>query len=200
MGEAVADFHIAASDFSLRRRNDLSIDGWRHLLEASLKSKGAVSPDLAAELTTELNTLENAWPVGLPTGIIHADLFPDNVFFERDRLTGMIDFYFACADYFAYELAICLNAWCFEEDGGFNISKARSLLRGYQRRRPLSDDELSALPILTRGAAFRFLMTRLHDWLNTPPNALVSPKNPMEYLGKLRFHRRVRGPEGYGLI
>lgn len=199
VGEALARLHLAAVDFPMRRSNDLSVAGWRPLLETCLAAGDAVATELARELADELDVLERRWPDGLPAGIIHADLFPDNVFFEGERLSGLIDFYFACSDLLAYDLAICLNAWCFEPDLSFNVTKARRLLWGYQSCRTLSAGELTALPILARGAALRFLLTRLHDWLQTPKDALVSPKNPSEYLNKLRFHRRVRGPDGYGL-
>ena len=151
------------------------------------------------ECIDEIAALAAAWPGDLPTGIIHADLFPDNVFFDGPRVSGIIDFYFACTDALAYDLAIALNAWCFEPDGAFNVTKARRLTAAYDARRPLTPAERQALPLLARGAALRFLLTRLYDWLNTPPNALVTPKNPMEYLQKLRFHRAVPGPAGYGL-
>ncbi len=199
LGDALACMHLAAKGFPMRRSNDLSVAGWRPLLAASLKRRDAVSPDLTAELTGELELLESRWPAGLAAGVIHADLFPDNVFFEGERLTGIIDFYFACDDLLAYDLAICLNAWCFERDDSFNVTKARRMLEAYARRRPLADAEIRALPILARGAALRFLLTRLYDWLHTPKDALVSPKNPLEYVKKLRFHRGLRGPEGYGL-
>ena len=138
---------------------------------------------------------------GIPQRLrpIHADLFPDNVFFRDQRLTGLIDFYFACNDAFAYDLAICLNAWCFEVDGAFNITKARHMLASYRNVRPLSDGELEALPLLARGAALRFLLTRLYDWQNQVEGALVKPKDPLEYLEKLRFHQGVSGPGAYGL-
>lgn len=199
VGEALAGMHLAAADFPMRRANDLSVGGWRPLFETCRAAGDAVAPELERELADELDMLERCWPAALPAGIIHADLFPDNVFFEGERLSGLIDFYFACSDLLAYDVAICLNAWCFEADLSFNVSKARRLLQGYQTRRALSAAELAALPILARGAALRFLLTRLHDWLKTPKGALVTPKNPSEYLAKLRFHRRVRGPGGYGL-
>jgi len=122
-------------------------------------------------------------------GVIHADLFPDNVFFQDDRVTGVIDFYFACDDLLAYDLAICLNAWCFEADFSFNITKGRAMLRSYEAVRPLSADERAALPVLCRGAAIRFLLTRLYDWVNTPEGAMVTRKDPMEYLRRIHFHR-----------
>jgi homoserine kinase type II len=199
VGEALARLHAAGGDFPLRRANDLSVDGWRPLLAASARHKDEVAGDLARELAENLDLLERQWPVGLPKGVIHADLFPDNVFFDGDRLSGLIDFYFACTDFLAYDLAICLNAWCFETDGSFNITKSRRLVAAYQTIRPLSPDELAALPLLAHGAAMRFLLTRLYDWLHTPRNALVTPKNPIEYLNKMRFHRGVRSLGEYGL-
>ncbi len=132
--------------------------------------------------------------------MIHADLFPDNVFFLGDRLSGLIDFYFACNDAFAYDLAVCLNAWCFEADGAFNVSKGMAMIDGYQRLRPLGPEEVAALPILARGSALRFMLTRLVDWLNVPPGAMVAPKNPLEYLVKLRFHQRVVSARDYGWL
>ncbi len=131
--------------------------------------------------------------------MIHADLFPDNVFFRDREVSGLIDFYFACTDFFAYDLAVCLNAWCFEGDGSLNVTKARLLLDGYRRARPLTPEELAALPALARGSALRFLLTRLFDWLNQPQGALVRPKDPLEFLRKLRFHRTVASARDYGL-
>ncbi len=199
LGEAMARMHLAGRDFRLGRANALSVDGWRPLLDASAARAQEVRPGLAEDLNGELDDLEGRWPAGLPSGVIHADLFPDNVFFRADRLSGIIDFYFACSDFFAYDLAICLNAWCFETDGSFNITKARRMLTAYRKVRDFSEDELNALPLLARGSALRFLLTRLHDWLNTPADALVTPKDPLEYMKKLEFHRGVQGPGAYGL-
>jgi homoserine kinase type II len=200
LGEALASLHLAAADFGLARANALSFPGWRALLERCRgKADAAVEPGLEAEIAAELEGLARLWPTGLPAGVIHADLFPDNAFFEGDAVTGIIDFYFACDDLLAYDLAICLNAWCFERDGAFNLTKAKALLQGYRRRRALLPEEVAALPVLARGAALRFLMTRLHDWLHRVDGALVRPKDPREYLKKLRFHRFVAGPEAYGL-
>jgi homoserine kinase type II len=199
LGQALARMHKAGGDFPMRRANDLSVGAWRSLYEATAPHAGAVADDLQAELAGELESLERQWPLSLPRGVIHADLFPDNVFFEGERLTGLIDFYFACTDFLAYDLAVCMNAWCFEADGSFNITKTRRFIAGYHAVRPLLCEELDALPVLARGAAIRFLLTRLYDWLNTPKNALVTPKNPIEYLQKLRFHRGARGLGAYGL-
>ncbi len=199
LGEAMARMHLAAADFNGRRNNDLSVAGWRPLYEATARRGHGIALELSRELEDELAALEGNWPEGLPCGIIHADLFPDNVFFSGERLSGIIDFYFACRDFLSYDLAVCMNAWCFETDGSFNVTKARRLVMAYRGVRELTADELDALPVLARGAAMRFLLTRLYDWLNTPKTALVTPKNPMEYLRKMRFHRGVRGFGGYGL-
>lgn len=199
LGEALARFHLAGADFSGRRRNTLSVDSWRPLLGASLDQADTVVEGLGAELTAELDHLESRWPTGLPSGVIHADLFPDNVFFIGERLSGLIDFYFACTDAFAYDVAICLNAWCFEPDLSFNVTKARALLNGYRQVRDFTAAEFDALPLLARGSALRFLLTRLHDWLRVPPGALVTPKDPREYLRKLRFHQGVATASDYGL-
>ena len=134
----------------------------------------------------------------MPQGVIHADLFPDNVFFLGNKLSGLIDFYFACTDALAYDVAICLNAWCFETDHSYNVTKGRALLQGYAGKRPLSGDEQRQLPLLCRGAALRFLLTRLVDWLDVPAGALVRPKDPMEYFRKLRFHQTIGSARDYG--
>ena len=199
LGGALARMHAAGDGFALRRTNALALPGWRALLEASGRRGDEVLPGLYDELVRELDALEARWPAGLPGGVIHADLFPDNVFFLRDEVSGIIDFYFACNDALAYDVAICLNAWCFEPDLAFNVTKARALLAGYQRVRRLGAEEVEALPILARGSATRFLLTRLYDWLNTPPSAFVQRKDPMEYVRKLRFHRRVASARDYGL-
>ena len=198
VGAALARMHEAGAGFAMVRPNALSVEGWRRFFEACRADADSVLPDLA-EIETELERLEAEWPRDLPSGVIHADMFPDNVFFLSERLSGVIDFYFACTDFTAYDLAICLNAWCFEPDGAFNTTKARLLLSGYRRVRPLLAAETAALPLLARGSALRFLLTRLYDWVNTPAGALVKRKDPKEYLQKLRFHQGVRGPGDYGL-
>jgi len=171
LGAALAQLHLAGADFPMRRRNALSVDGWRPLYVASAAGADSVQPGLRETIERELTLLEGAWPSGLPEGVIHADLFPDNVFFLGDRLSGLIDFYFACTDTLAYDVAICLNAWCFEPDHSYNVTKGRALLQGYVGARPLAVEERVALPLLARGAALRFLLTRLVDWLNVPPGA-----------------------------
>jgi len=199
VGKALAMLHVAGKDFTISRPNGLTVDSWRPLLEASTPRAGEVQQGLAAVLEKELDFLEANWPAGLPSGICHADLFPDNVFFVGDKLSGLIDFYFACNDFFAYDLAVCLNAWCFERDRSFNITKARAMLSAYRQVRPFSDAELATLPLLARGCALRFLLTRLYDWQNTPSGALVKPKDPLEYMAILQFHQGVAGPGAYGL-
>jgi homoserine kinase type II len=199
LGRALAALHCAGASFAMTRENDLAVGGWRRLFESCGSRAAEVQPGLADELAAELALLETVWPRDLPMGVIHADLFPDNVFFRDRELSGLIDFYFACTDFLAYDLAICLNAWCFEADGSLNVTKARLLLDGYRRERTLEPAELAALPVLARGSALRFLLTRLFDWLNQPAGALVRPKDPLEYLRKLRFHRTITGPGGYGL-
>ena len=199
VGATLASFHKVGTGFSMSRSNNLSINAWRLLLERSGKRADEVYPGLTKDLSEQLNSLENLWPVGLPVGIIHADMFPDNVFFQRGRVSGVIDYYFACTDAFAYDIAICINAWCFEPDFSFNIAKARRMLEAYQKVRVLDGNEIDAFPILAQGAAMRFLLTRLYDWLNTPAEALVTCKDPMELHAKLRFHTRVSDARAYGL-
>ena len=199
VGEALARMHLAGADFAGKRRNALSVDGWRPLCEQAAERADSVQHGLRSAIADELTYLEKNWPHNLPVGVIHADLFPDNVFFLGNKLSGLIDFYFACTDTLAYDVAICLNAWCFEPDHSYNVTKGQSLLGAYIKHRPLSDAELDALPLLARGAALRFLLTRLVDWLNVPAGALVRPKNPLEYFRKLRFHQKAKSVRDYGL-
>jgi homoserine kinase type II len=199
VGAALASFHLATEGFSLTRPNALAQPDWRPLFQSCRDGADGVQAGLETEIDQELASLEQAWPEGLPGGVIHADLFPDNVFFLKDQLSGIIDFYFACNETLAYDIAICLNAWCFEPDNSFNITKARALLRGYMEVRPLDKDELSALPVLARGSALRFLLTRLFDWINTPDGALVRPHDPLEYVRKLRFHQKIANASEYGI-
>ncbi len=199
VGRALAELHIAGSDFPLKRPNALSTDGWRKLWQASHERADEVEPGLSAEIDADFAAFDRDWPSDLPKGIIHADLFPDNVFFLGDRLSGLIDFYFACNDFYAYDVATCINAWCFEKDFSFNVTKGAALLAGYQSARPLSQAEQEALPLLARGSALRFMLTRLYDWLTIPDGALVQKRDPVEYIRRLRFHRAIRSPSEYGL-
>ena len=200
LGEALARLHLAGGDFVMQRDNALSVAGWRQLFAMCRERANEVQRDLKTVLTAEIEELEREWPRGLPQGVIHADLFPDNVFFLGTKLSGLIDFYFACTDTLVYDVAICLNAWCFEPDHSYNVTKGRALLAHYARTRPLSAAEWEKLPLLARGAALRFLLTRLVDWLDVPPGALVRPKDPLEYLRKLRFHQKVKSAGDYGVM
>ena len=199
VGEALARMHIAAADFAMTRPNGLGLADWRPLYERFAPRADEIRSGLGAMVEAELAFLEKAWPHDLPQGVIHADLFPDNIFFLHDRLSGLIDFYFACTDALAYDVAICLNAWCFEPDGSFNITKGRALLKGYDSVRCLTANERAAMPTLARGAALRFLLTRAYDWINTPPDALVKRKDPGEYARRLRFHQSIGSIAEYGL-
>jgi homoserine kinase type II len=200
LGEAMAQLHSAGQSFKSHTRvNALAPHGWRPLLERSGPAANTVQTGLYSFIDEELIYLEKHWPKSLPTGVIHADLFPDNVFFLKGKLSGIIDLYFGCNDILAYDLAICLNAWCFEIDYSFNQTKGRALIAGYERVRTLSDAEVAALPVLCRGSALRFMLTRLYDWLNVPPGALVKPHDPMAFYRRLRTHQRVESPSEYGV-
>jgi homoserine kinase type II len=198
-GAALARLHAAGHGFALTRPNALGLAGWRELANSTAARTEAVQKGLGSLIADALSGLERDWPNNLPAGVIHADLFPDNVLFMQDKVSGLIDFYFACNDMYAYDLAVTLNSWCFENDGAYNVTKGKALLAAYQSARPLSEAEAEALPILMRGAALRFLLTRLYDWLNPDPNALVRPKDPREYSKRLRFHLAVRHAGEYGL-
>ena len=199
LGAALADLHVKGRDFALKRPNNLSLAGWRDLARKTAARADEVESGLGALIAEELRHLETHWPHGLETGVIHADLFPDNVFFLGDKLSGLIDFYFACTDSLAYDLAVCINAWCFETEGSFNVTKARHMVRAYDSHRRIPDAEMAALPTLARGSALRFLLTRLYDWLNHPPGAFVQPKDPLEYRRKLAFHRQCKSASAYGI-
>lgn len=199
VGEALAKLHRAGEGFALSHDNALSVEGWSRLFHNVQARADGVLPGLATTLAGELAHVQQHWPNDLPRGIVHADLFPDNVFFIGGRLSGLIDFYYACEDFYAYDLAICLNAWCFEADSSFNVTKGMALIGGYQRVRALEAREIECLPLLARGAALRFLLTRLIDWLDTPEGAFVKKKDPGEYLKKLRFHQQAGGASDYGL-
>ena len=198
LGQSLAELHLNATGIIRSRQNALGPVSWQPLLDSVGQRANEIFPNMRNIAQDQLNSILDAWPRGLPRGIIHADLFPNNVLFIGDNLTGVIDFYFACEDILAYDLGICLNSWCFETDGSFNLTKSRSLIRGYQAVRSLSEAEIAAIPVLAAGSAMRFFLTRLYDWLHTPKGALVSPKNPMEYWTILRFHQSVSGAVAYG--
>lgn len=188
-GEGLAALHLAAKGFPGVRPNDLGQAAWAPMFGPLKADAEKLKPGLAAVIDADLARLAAGWPRDLPQGVIHADYFPDNVFFQRGAFAGAIDFYFACNDALAYDVAIALNAWCFEPDGSFNITAARALVAGYEQLRPLTTAERAALPVLAHGAAMRFFLTRLHDWHATPAGALVRPKDPLEYERKLAVHR-----------
>jgi homoserine kinase type II len=199
VGQVLAKMHLAGRDFPMTRANALSVSGWRPLFDQAAPRADTLQHGLRQLMSDELDHLEKTWPKNLPEGVIHADAFPDNVLFLGERLSGLIDFYFACNDILAYDIAICLNAWCFEVDHSFNVTKARAFLGAYCRERQMSDAEQDALPLLARGAALRILLTRLVDWFNVPPGALVKPKDPLEYVRKLRFQQSVASMRDYGV-
>ena len=199
LGKILAEIHVKTADFTQTRPNALGPDSWQALLASIDRDPDDLPPHLRVQAKDLVSDIIDRWPDNLPLGTIHADLFPNNVMFVGDELTGVIDFYFACTDILAYDLSICLNSWCFEKDGSFNITKSAALIAGYQSVRALSAAEIEALPILCTGSAIRFFLTRLYDWINTPQDALVKPHDPMEYWGKIRFHSKVTGPSAYGL-
>jgi homoserine kinase type II len=190
-GEGLARLHLAAHGYPGVRANDLGQEAWGPMFERLGDAAEGLKPGLAATIRGDLERIAARWPTGLPGGIIHADYFPDNVFFNGGEFAGAIDFYFACVDALAYDIAVALNAWCFEADGSFNITSARALVAGYERHRVLGVAERAALPVLAHGAAMRFFLTRLADWGATPAGALVRPKDPLEYERKLAVHREA---------
>jgi homoserine kinase type II len=204
-GDTMARMHLAATGFPLSRANSMSRPAWAQLFDRIRTRADTITPGLAHVIETELTYLDAHWPQSLPQGIIHADIFPDNVFFidghtDRPVFSGIIDFYFACNDALAYDLMICLNAWCFDTSHHFAPERAAALLRSYHAVRPLTPAEQAALPILARASALRFLMTRAHDWLFRVEGALVNPKDPMEYVAKLKFHQSITHKSAYGTL
>lgn len=190
VGAALAQVHLAAVGFDSKRANSMGPATWRQLLgDCGSDGLETIHPELARVVERELALLAAHWPADLPQGVIHADLFPDNVLMLGDKVTGLIDFYFACTDISAYDVAVTHAAWCFSADGTrFRPELSTALLEGYESVRPLSPAERTALPLLARGAAMRFLATRAYDWLNTPPDALVTPKDPMAFARRLEFY------------
>jgi homoserine kinase type II len=197
-GAALAALHSAGADFPLRRPNALGAASWPKLAHALLDQAEEVQTGLRKLIEDAVERIGRHWPQDLPQGVVHADLFPDNVLFMEGKVSGLIDFYFACNDALAYDVAVMLNAWCFESDG-FNITKSRALVSAYRKERTLTDAEIDALPQLATGAALRFLLTRLHDLINHNPMALVRPKDPREFAKRLRFHLKVKSPSEYGI-
>ncbi|CAN0477366.1 unnamed protein product, partial [Discosporangium mesarthrocarpum] len=199
IGAVCARMHRDAQGFGLSRSNDLTLPAWRRMFDPLADKADSLKPGLGGWIGEEIAFVEAHWPRALPKGIVHADLFPDNAFFKGTTLTGVIDFYFACNDFLTWDLAVCINAWCFDADGAFIAQNARSLLNGYQDTRPLTPAERDALPVLARGAALRFLLTRLHDWFHTPDDALGYRKDPLDLVPLIAFHRSVSDSTAYGL-
>jgi homoserine kinase type II len=188
-GVGLGWLHRAGADFARRRVNPLGLEAWRNVASSLSDRAEALKPGLAKLVAADLEALQRTWPRDLPQGVVHADWFPDNVFFNGGAFAGAIDFYFAADDLLAYDIGVALNAWCFEADGSFNVTASAALISGYESRRTLSAAERDALPVLARGAAMRFFLTRLADWGDERAGALVRPKDPLEYERKLAIHR-----------
>lgn len=191
LGAVLARMHLAVEDFQVGRKNPLDIVGWRRLFTRIADRADEREAGLAAFIDDELRRLESEWPIGLPRGVVHTDLFPDNVLFKDKEITGAIDFYFAAEDAFAYDLAVCVNSWCFTQEQRFRASAAIALLQAYEKLRPLSDAERRAMPFLLRGAALRFLLTRLYDFFHQVKDAVVKVKDPLDYRRIIEFHRNA---------
>jgi homoserine kinase type II len=193
LGVALANIRLASRGFSMTRLNTLSLSGWRELTTRIGADADQIAPGLTATISDSLGEIEKLWPIDLESGAIHADLFPDNVLFTGDTITGLIDFYFACSDIYMYDLAVCLNAWTFSTDGRtFHQNRADALMKGYRSIIVPTENESAALPILCLGAALRFLLTRTYDWLHTPADAMVTRKDPLAYLRRLEYYRAAR--------
>ena len=200
IGIETAKMHELTKNIKIKRQNDLSVNSWRNLFETVKDQCSKLHKDLPKLIKENLNSVEKNWPKDLPKGIIHADLFHDNIFFNKDKFSGIIDFYFSCEDFFAFEIAICFNALCFEgvkENLSFNVTKAKSFIDGYSSIRKLSDPEKQSIKVLSQGAALRFLLTRVFDALNTVEGAIVKVKDPIEYLKRLEFHKNAKNHEDY---
>ena len=200
IGIEVARMHELTKNFKLKRKNDLSVNSWRSLFDSVKDNCTDIHKDLPKLIEENLNDVEKNWPKNLPKGIIHADLFHDNIFFIEDKFSGLIDFYFSCEDYFAFEIAICFNALCFDgvkENLSFNVTKAKKFIDGYSSIRKLSNEEKDSIKVLSQGASLRFLLTRVFDALNTVQGAIVKVKDPIEYLKRLEFHKNSKSSEDY---
>ena len=200
VGVQTAKLHLITKNLNGKRENKLSIKTWRKIYQNIRKDCSKIHKDLPTIIERNLDEIESGWPKNIPSGIIHADLFPDNIFFENEKLTGIIDFYFSCNDFYAFEIAVCLNALCFEgisENLSFNVTKAKKFIDGYSSIRQLSENEKNSLKILSQGAAMRFLLTRVFDYLNLIEGAIVKVKDPIEYLKRLEFHNNVKNYKDY---
>ncbi len=198
LGTVIAKFHLASNELKIYRENNLGVKKLETIIDSIEKISDKLSPSVIDIIHSEHEYLKNI-NFDIPSGIIHADLFPDNIFFNKNKLSGIIDFYFACNDFYAYEIATCLNAWCFEKNNEFNISKAKALLSNYNLHKKFSSDELDCLPLLARASALRYLLTRLIDFHTREDSELIIKKDPDEYLMKLKFHQSVERSSEYGL-
>jgi len=197
VGKIAAQLHKITKKFNINRKNNLSIENWQNIFEKTIKQKIDLDESIIKKTRNYLNFLKDKWPKNLPQGIIHADLFPDNIFFIDNKVSGIIDFYFACNDFFAYEIAICINSICFDNNSTFNMAKAKNLINGYSSIRTLTEDEKKYLPILSMGAAMRFFLTRLYDFYHTDNKADVKIKDPFEYYKKIEFHSTIKNFNEY---
>ena len=200
IGKNIAKLHIASKKIKLYRKNSLSLKDWPKLLNKIGNKSKIISPNLNGLMKDSFLEIKNKWPKNLPYGIIHADLFIDNIFFKKNKLHGYIDFYFACNDFLMYEIAICINALCFDKKNNkfiFNKKKSTNLIKGYLKIKKFSDRERKSLNILCRGAALRYLLTRTYDYLNTPKSAVIKIKNPREYIQKLKVHNKFNNFKNY---
>ena len=200
VGVNTAKLHLITKNLKNKRENKLSVNSWRPLYNKVKKDCSKIHKDLTEIIEKNLLEIEKDWPKGIPSGIIHADLFPDNIFFKNNKLSGIIDYYFSCWDFYAFEIAICLNALCFEgmnENLSFNVTKAKKFIDGYSSIRKLNEDEKISLKVLCQGAAMRFLLTRVFDYLNLIEGAVVKIKDPVEYLKRLEFHNSVKNYQDY---
>jgi homoserine kinase type II len=200
LGREVARMHLITKNFKIQRQNDLSIKSWRKIFEQVKEKCIDIHKDLPKLIESNLADVEKNWPKNLPKGIIHADLFSDNIFFKDEKFNGIIDFYFSCNDFYALEIAICFNALCFDgskENLSFNVTKAKNFMSGYSQLRKLNDNEKESIKVLSQGSALRFLLTRVFDAINTVEGAIVKVKDPMEYLVRLEFHKNSKSFEDY---
>ena len=200
VGKNIAKFHKITTKMKLFRQNSMSVNKLDILLKSIKFKPNEISPKLKPTLNACLKDIKNKWPKKLPEGIIHGDLFIDNIFFNKNKFSGFIDFYFSCNDYLMYEIAICINSLCFDKKNNFfimNFKKIQNLIDGYESIRPFSKKEKDALNILCRGAALRYLLTRIYDYFNTPKTALIQIKDPNEYLQKLIIHNQLNNYTDY---
>ena len=200
VGQQIAKLHQITKNFKFNRKNDLSIKSWRNIFSQVKDKCNKIHPELPKLIEANLISIEKQWPKNLPSGIIHADLFSDNIFFKNNKFSGFIDFYFSCNDFYAFEIAICFNALCFDgskQNLSFNVTKAKKLMEGYNEIRKITKDEKISIKVLAQGAALRFLLTRVFDYINVVDDAVVKIKDPEEYLKRLEFHKNAKSFEDY---